>query len=456
LVSSFSVFVNAKNLDGLDPDSIYPNSEGQLSNVEESPLLLKEGRDRFLKSFLAGFEISAPQNLIKNIVALTDGYTINQFTEILIDIICSLREDILDQSICSEVLKKAINKFDPDQIKQKKLACLDEIIYQSEQSPKFRWILKEDLDSTDDDDIKIILDENGRDELIKSLFSNFEISDPTRLIEDIVELTDGYSVDQIVGIITDLIRLSSGKNELDPYACASKLEKAINMFDSGYIQEQKIKKVEKLFRQSLLPPIPFSFDLFQPEPEKKLLDEYTNKGFNEEEENIDFKFPTEYERLNLIIEVLLEHNKSASELFIKKMLIHTANVEISVLQRALTAMAKESQTGSLDQDRYLKYPTNNERRNLIKEILLLNNKFAPVGLIEEIVTLTNYDIPTTTKLVENIVKKSKADCLEQDNCREILIKASDLLDTKEIKEHKLKEIEYWDYLDKLKRFYTSS
>ncbi len=293
--------------------------------------------------------------------------------------------------------------------------------------------------------------ESERDEIVKASLSSFEISATQDLIEGIVELTDGYSISQIVELTVDMINTSTEKNELNPFMCARKLEEAINILDFGYTKEQKINRLKKITHKLLFPPIPFDPDLFRPKPEKEFLDEYTKKGFNEEEEDISFEFPTPDERLNVIKEILHKHNKSASEFFIQKMVEYTSGFETSVLKGAITAMIEESQTGYLDQDRYLKYPTENERRNLIKEILLLTQKFASDGLLEEIVALTNhFDIPTITKLVESVAKKSKTDSLDQNNCRATLRKAIDLLDKEEIKEYKLAQIKLWNQLNKLK------
>jgi len=383
LVSSFSTFV------------VVQGSEDENQFNSEELLLLKEGRDRLLKSFLAGFEISAPYSLTRHIIVLTAGYTINQFAGVLIDIVCSLRQEELDYSTCLSVLKKAINKFDPDGIKQEKLTYLDQI-YQPEQFFQFRWVLKEHLISTDDDcDARIVLDENGRKELIKSFFMASQKFATQELINNVIELTDGYTRSQFMEVLIAIINTTE-KDDLDGFLCLDKLEEAINKFDFGQIKEQKIAHLERII-DKCYKPMPFDPEAFK-----------RSCGFFGADVN---DFLSEDKRFNIEKE------------------------KIDRFQKAINDAVAE--------DMYFERPLAEERLAAVKEVLSLAGMSAPENLIMDVVELTNeYSLNTIKKLVKRMIKKSKTNSLDPVNCIEILRESIDLWNgEEEIKEFKLEQLE---------------
>ncbi|MGB8366839.1 MAG: hypothetical protein WCD44_00620, partial [Candidatus Babeliales bacterium] len=364
-------------------------------NSEEPLLILEEGRDRFLKSFLAGFEIPAPPSLIKDIVALTDGYTINQFAGILIDIICLLREEKLDYSTCLTVLRKVINKFDPDGKKQEKLTYLDQI-YQPEEPPQFRWVLKEYLGSTDDDcDARIVLDENGRNKLIKAFLVASQKSATQELIDNIIELTDGYTLDQFMEVLI-VITNTTKKNKLNRYACLIKLVGVINKFEIGQTKEERISRLGRMvYRLEKPKPMPFDPDAF-----KRDLEFFDANDFLPENERFDI-----------------------------------VKERIEKFQKAINDKVAENI--------YFERPIFEDRFIAVKEILSLARISAPESLIADIAGLTDeYSLDTITKVVKKMIKKSKTNSLDPINCIEILRESIDLWNgEEEIKEFKLEQLE---------------
>ncbi len=148
LVSLSSVFVNAKNSDALDPDSTlnsdfdYLNSENRQDDPFFSQVLTKDKRDELVKVLLSDFKKFAPEDLIKDIVELTDGHTFGQNIDIFINIINSSKGNNLERPVCLKILEEAINKIDTGQIKQQKLKRLKTM------SLKPNWITEEDLKLT--------------------------------------------------------------------------------------------------------------------------------------------------------------------------------------------------------------------------------------------------------------------------------------------------------------------
>ncbi len=272
----------------------------------------------------------------------------------------------------------------------------------------------------------LIPTKNGRDELVKALLSNFKKSAPEDLIKDIVELTNGYTITQVTGLVVNIISTSK-ENDLEQPICIDKLEEAINRIDTNQMKQQKLARLKEMACE-LFEPIPFNPDWFKEDVEPY---------------EADPVFPTADERLKIIKEILRKHKKSASKFLIQKMLEHTEGHEMSFIREVVTTMVKSPKISSLDQERqYLECPTADERRGAVEEVLLLAEKSAPESLIEDIVELTeHYDIHTLRKLVRSMVKKSKTDSLDRNSCIEKLRKAIDLFDEDEVKKSKFAQIE---------------
>ncbi len=511
LMSSFSAFVIAK--DSEDEDQF---------NSEKPLLILKNNRDNLLKLFLVGFKISAPLSLMKHIVALTDDYTINQFAEILIDIICLLDGDELDYSTCLTVLRKAINKFDPDGVKQEKLTYLDQI-YESEQPPQLRWVLKEDFGLTDDDrSVRIILDENERDELIKSFFLASHKFAPESLIADIVELTDGYTRGQFMEVLI-AITSSTKESDLKQFLCLEKLEEAIHKFDIGQAKEEKMRRLERIIQKLSHKTMPFDSDAFKRHLEltesersnitKERLDKFQKAIDDEVNKKIYSRRPIAIERLIKVEEVLSLAGISAPKSLIADIVELTDGYTRDQFMEVLIAITSSTKESALDQflclekleeavhkfdfdqrkeqkiiqltrmvykslhkpilfdpvafQRDLEYfdslpeserrdfekgiiefqkaiddavsekvyfarPTFEERLAEVEDVLSLAGMSAPESLIADIAELTvQYSLDTVTKIVKKMIKKSKTNSLDPNNCIEILREAIDLLDDEE-------------------------
>ncbi len=261
--------------------------------------------------------------------------------------------------------------------------------------------------------------EDERDEFLRIFLFDYKKFATQNLIKDIVELTNKYTFDQLERIFTDIIIASKG-NSLERPICLKILKEAINRIDTDQMRQQKLKRLKVL---SLRPRIPEEDLAPMPLP------------------NFLLDFPTADERLRIIKEILLEHNKSASEPLIQEVVEHTEYLEMSVFRNGVITMVKEFNLSSLEQERYLERPTSDERLEAVKEILLLAEKSAPESLIQDIAKLTEcYDIRTVRKLVKSMVKESKTDSLDRNSCIAILRKAINLLDEDEIKEFKLAQI----------------
>ena len=440
LVCSFSVFVNAKNSDALDPDSIHSNFENEPTSykdecpscrvpIEDQELVedqeLEENeREELIEICLSIHEKIASKNLIKNIVELTDGYTVRQIIELMGGIINESEENALDKASCLEKLKEIVNRIGTDQMKKQKLEQLAEITYKSKLSLKPDWISEEDLEPTHD--LSTLFPTNDeRDELVKVFLSSYKKSAPKNLIKDIVELTKGYTTAQIAEILIDIMSISK-ENDLEQSICIDKLEEAINRIDTDQIKQQKLAQLKEMACE-LFKPIPFNPDWL-----KRDVKPY----------EADPVFPTADERLKIVKEVLLEHKEFASESLMQKVVEQTSGCDESCCRSWVTSIVEISKSSAFKQERYLERPTPDERRGAVEEVLLLAKKSAPESLIQDIVELTEYyDIYTITKLVNSMTKKSKTDSLDRGSCIATLRKAFDSIDKDEVKKFKLAQIE---------------
>jgi len=272
----------------------------------------------------------------------------------------------------------------------------------------------------------LILTENERVRLVKSLLSNFEKLATQDLIKDIVELTNGYTTAQVAEILVDIMGTSE-EDILERYVCLEKLKKAINQIDTDQMKQQKLKRLKEIVYKPSKP-LPFNFN-------------YSLKG-DIDLYDADAVFPTADERLRIVKEVLLEHKKSASKFLMRRIVEQTSGFEMSYFRDLVTDMVKESKSSSLDQEMYLQCPTPDERREVVEKVLLLTEKSAPEDLIKDIVELTEYyDVHTVKKLVRSMAKKSKTDSLDRNSCIAKLRKAIDLLDEDEVKKFKIAQIE---------------
>jgi len=107
-----------------------PTSSEDPSSQDKSPsfkILTENERSKLIKSLLLRYNKSVSKYLIKNILELTDGYTTPQIKDILIDMMAESTKNTLEPVICKYILKKAIHRNDTDQMKQQKLAQLEEI-----------------------------------------------------------------------------------------------------------------------------------------------------------------------------------------------------------------------------------------------------------------------------------------------------------------------------------------
>jgi len=251
--------------------------------------------------------------------------------------------------------------------------------------------------------------EDERDELMRTFLSDHEKFATEDLINDIVKLTDGYAMLQFVDFLNDIMSASK-TNVLQRTICLKRLK-------DGAVEIHK-------------PPesLPYDFGW----PPKGDIVPY----------DADAVFPTADERLRIMKEILLENETSASEFLINGIVKRTSGFEMFDYRDWVTAMVKASETGSLDQDRYLKCPMADERRGVVEEILLLVKKSASESLIQEIVELTEYyDVHTVKKLVISMAKKSKTDSLDRNSCIGKLKKAINSIDLEHIKKFKLAQIE---------------
>ncbi len=229
LVGSFFIFVNVKSSEALDPDSnftniknsnpfnldptqdsdsIYSSSENQQdSSEDESPFSqvpTENERDKLMKTFLSSYKKSAPKNLIKNIVELTNGYTTAQVAEILIDIMSTSKENDLEKPICIDKLEEAINRIDTNQMKQQKLAQLKEMAYEFEPIPFNPDWLKRDVKPYEADPIFPTADE--RLKIVKEILRKHKKSASKFLIQKMVEHTEGHEMSLVRDIVTTIVK----------------------------------------------------------------------------------------------------------------------------------------------------------------------------------------------------------------------------------------------------------
>lgn len=303
----------------LVPISVYPSSENQSAPSRDSPspsfFPTESERDELVKTFLSSYKKSAPKNLIKNIVELTNRYTTAQVAEILIDIMSTSKESTLEQPICIDKLEEAINRIDTDQIKQQKLAQLKEMACELFKPIPFDpdW-LKRDVKPYEADPVfptaderlkivkevllehkkfaseslmqKVVEQTSGCDEsccrnwvtsiveiskssafkqerylerptsderrgAVEEVLLLAEKSAPESLIEDIVELTDHYNIHTLRKLVRSMVKKSK-TDSLDRNSCIEKLRKAINLFDEDEVKKIKFTQIKAIIsRESL-------------------------------------------------------------------------------------------------------------------------------------------------------------------------------------------------------------
>lgn len=226
------------------------------------------------------------------------------------------------------------------------------------------------------------LTETERNELIKSFLAASQKSATQDFIDNVVALTDGYTRRQFKEVLIAIINTTE-ENNLDEFLCLEKLEEAAHKFDSGHIKEQKIAQLERIAQKLLYKPIPFDPVAFKR----------------------DYEF---FEANNLLPE---------SERF-------DITKEVMKLQKNIN--------DSLNETRYSKSPTAEERFKAVKEVLFLTEVSSPESLITDIVELTDqYPLDRVKKIVKKMIRKSKTSSLDQSSCIEILRKAIDYFEDEE-------------------------
>lgn len=259
--------------------------------------------------------------------------------------------------------------------------------------------------------------ESERHYLIRKCLFAYKTYADEYLIENIVELTNGYTNTQIMEFLIDMLSLvEKGKEDeeskLEYAVCLEKLKETINRIDKGKTRREKLIRIAEL--------------IFVSAP--LIGAEWTLKGDFVEPHGFETTFPTEEERFAMVKEALLEYKKSASEVIIQEIVERTAGFDIDRCRNFVISSVKDTKSSSLDQDRLSNDPLFHERYEVIEEILLITKKSAPESLIRNIAELTScYDMHTITKLVKKMVKESKTVSLDRNNCIAILKKAADLI-----------------------------
>jgi len=307
LISIFSVY----------PSSEKPPSPGDRPSPSHFPT--EDERVRLVKSLLSSFEKLSTQDLIKNIVELTDRHSVVQVTKLMVDIISASEKDVLEQAICLEKLKIVINQTDPDQMKQQKLKRIKEIIYRPKPlSIKPDWISEEDLEPTHDLSAVFPTDDE-RLKIVKEILHVHNKSPSESLVRKIVEQTSGLdesscrscvtaiveiskssafnqerylerptpderrgAVEEVLllaeksapeSLIEDIVELTdhynihtlrklvrsmakkSKTNSLDRNSCIEKLRKVIDLLDEGKVRKFKFARIEAMTSRKSLPNI---------------------------------------------------------------------------------------------------------------------------------------------------------------------------------------------------------
>ncbi|MGB8367604.1 MAG: ATP-binding protein [Candidatus Babeliales bacterium] len=275
---------------------------------------------------------------------------------------------------------------------------------------------------------RIPLTDGERNELVELFLSSYENPPTQELMKNIVDLTDGYTIPQLTGFFID-IASSSKDNIFERSNCIEKLAKTINKIDTDRIKQLKLMQLKKMVYKPFKPFF-LNFHSLQKE----------NVDLSDDVHSI---FPTAEERLNIIKNTLLEHKKIASEFLTHKIVAETSGFELSNFENLINDIVKTSESHSLDIERYIKYPTKDERYETVKDILSLTKKSADEPLVWDIAELTElYDMPTIKKIVVAMIEQSKADSLDRASCIEQLEKAIDLFDkNEEIKKFKLTQLE---------------
>ncbi len=320
LVGSFFIFVNAKESDAFDPDPTqdsdfdYSNSENPKDRPVSFRVPTKSERNELVRTFLSSYEKSAAQDLIENIVEVTDGYTISQLTDILIDIMNTSEKDELEQLICIRKLEEAVNRIDTDQMKQLKLARLEKIIHKSTKPLPFSfdWTLKGDAKSYGFDTVF-----PRADERLKITELSFNSDWLKKDLEPTHDLSTVFPTDDERLKIVKKILL-----EHKEFASEFFMQKVVEQtsgFDESYCKNWVTDIVEIL-------------------------------------ESSDFKqdsyleCSTPNERREVVEEILLLTDKSVPEDLIENIIELTKYCDISTVRKLMSSMVRESKTRFLDRN----------------------------------------------------------------------------------------------------------
>ncbi len=276
----------------------YASSENSQPSKNESHFKnpTKDEREKVVNAIVSHFDKVICQNFVKNIVELTDQYSINQITELMVAIINGTEEKGLSKSNCLENLREIVSEIGTVQMQQQKLDQLEEIV--SKTRHELEWLTDEDFvlspplsaeerckiikevlcvhhKTASEQMVQLIVEENAYcnesslrnwvtklaiesnldsiDEdryvenptpeerlfAVKEVLSLADVVAPKNLLADIVALTDQYSIPMVTKLAKKMVKRSKS-NSLDEKSCIEVLKQAIDLLDD----EEETKKLK--------------------------------------------------------------------------------------------------------------------------------------------------------------------------------------------------------------------
>ncbi len=258
-----------------------------------------------------------------------------------------------------------------------------------------------------------------RKRVINSIVSHFDKIICQNFVKNIVELTDQYSVGQITELMVAIINGTEEKG-LSKSNCLENLREIVSEIGTVQMQQQKLDQLEEIVYKT-----------------KHELEWLTDEDFV-----LSPPLSAE-ERCKIIKEVLYAYHKTASDQIVQLIAEENAYRSEFSLRNWVAKLIKESELELIVEDMYFERPTAKERFVAIEEILSLVGGVAPKDLIIDIVALTDqYSLDTIKELVKRMIKKSKTNSLDPNNCIEVLKEAIDFWDVEELTQKiKLAQIE---------------
>ncbi len=201
----------------------------------------KDERYEIVKEILLLTKKSAPESLMQDIAELTELYDIYTVKKVVKSMVKESKTEFFERDRCIAILKKAIDLFDKDEIKQFKFAQNSDFA-SIEDLSLFDSSSILDFDSDPDDELLTLPLRTERNYIIQETLSERKASADESLMRIMLELTLGYDETIIKNLVSDMVE-ESKTNSIDQEICLKKLIEKVHKYDKKYIAVSKLNQL---------------------------------------------------------------------------------------------------------------------------------------------------------------------------------------------------------------------